>query len=175
MEVELKKKLIGVAKKCIQYRLIAGTWGNLSLRLNEKEILITPSGIEKTALKPEDILLMDLDGRILRGNLKPTIETVTHLEIYKARPDVGAVIHTHSPYAMMLAVINESIPVLTVEFASVVGHEVPVTNYVPPGTRDMAIEVVRLLGRDRVAVLLCTMCPRIEKQNPILVVTACSV
>ncbi len=153
-EYELREKLLKIARKCIRYRLMAGTWGNLSARLDREKVLITPSGYEKTALKPEDLLLMDLDGNILRGDLKPTIETSMHLEIYKARDDVNAVIHTHSPYAMMLSVINEPIPVLTVEFASAVGHEVPVTELALPGTKDLADEVVRALGEDKMAVLM---------------------
>ena len=153
-EYELREKLIKVARRCFQYRLMAGTWGNLSVRFDREKVLITPSGFEKTALKPENLLLMDLEGNILKGDLKPTIETSMHLGIYKARDDVNAVIHTHSPYAMMLSVINEPIPVLTVEFASAVGHEVPVTGFVLPGTKDLADEVVKALGEDRVAVLI---------------------
>lgn len=153
-EYELREKLIKVARKCFQYRLMAGTWGNLSVRFDREKVLITPSGFEKTALKPENLLLMDLEGNILRGDLKPTIETSMHLGIYKARDDVNAVIHTHSPYAMTLSVINEPIPVLTVEFASAVGHEVPVTGFVLPGTKDLADEVVKALGEDRVAALI---------------------
>jgi len=153
-EYELREKLIKVARRCFQYRLMAGTWGNLSVRFDREKVLITPSGFEKTALKPENLLLMDLEGNILKGDLKPTIETSMHLGIYKARDDVNAVIHTHSPYAMMLSIINEPIPVLTVEFASAVGHEVPVTGFVLPGTKDLADEVVKALGEDRVAVLI---------------------
>ena len=153
-EYELREKLIKVARKCFQYRLMAGTWGNLSVRFDREKVLITPSGFEKTALKPENLLLMDLEGNVLRGDLKPTIETSMHLGIYKARNDVNAVIHTHSPYAMTLSIINEPIPVLTVEFASAVGHEVPVTGFVLPGTKDLADEVVKALGEDRVAALI---------------------
>lgn len=153
-ELELRKKLIGIAKKCFKYRLMVGTGGNLSVRFDREKVLITPSGFEKTALKPEDLILMDLKGEILRGNLKPTIETNMHLEIYKARDDVNAVIHTHSPYATMLSIINEPLPILTIEFASAVGHEVPIAGFALPGTRDLADEVVRVLGKDRVAALM---------------------
>ena len=153
-EYELREKLVKVARKCFHYKLMAGTWGNLSVRVDHERVLVTPSGFEKAALKPEDLLLMDLDGNILKGDLKPTIETGMHLEIYKARDDVNAIIHTHSPYAMMLSVINQPIPVLTVEFASAIGHEVPVTRLVLPGTKDLADEVVKALGEDRLAVLI---------------------
>ena len=152
-ELELRKRLLAVAKKCVWYRLMAGTWGNLSARLDEERVLITPSGFEKTALTTRDLLLMNLEGRVLKGRWRPTTETLMHLKIYNARKDVSAVIHTHSPYAMVFAVLGERIPIQTVESAAAIGHGIPVTGYVKPGTEEMAEEVVRTLG-DGMAVLV---------------------
>ncbi len=152
-EQGLRRRLLAIARKCFWYRLMAGTWGNLSARLDGRRVLITPSGVEKTALKPGDLLLMSLDGRVLKGRLRPTTETPMHLEIYRARSDVGAVIHTHSPYALVFAVRGEEIPIVTVEAASAIGHRVPVTRYVRPGSLEMAEEVVESLG-DGMAVLV---------------------
>lgn len=153
-ELELKKRLLAVARKCIWYRLIAGTWGNLSVRLDEDKMIITPSGFEKSALTVRDLLVMSLDGKILKGKWKPTIETPMHLKIYNSRKDVKAIVHTHSPYATVFAVANESIPVQTVEAASAIGHPIPVTDYVRAGTEEMAEEVVRVLGEKGIAVLI---------------------
>ena len=153
-ELEARKKLIAVAQKCLEYGLTVGTWGNLSVRLDREKILITPSGFEKSALKPEHLLVVNLDGVVLKGELKPSVETWLHTAIYKAREDVNAVIHTHSPYATLFASVNEPIPVITVDFAAAVGHEVPVTKYVPPGSKDLAEEVVRVLGKDKSVVLI---------------------
>lgn len=151
---EISRKFLEIARKCIENRLMTGKLGNLSTKIDDDKVLITPSGFEKNLLKPNHLLIVDLDGRVHRGHLKPSIEIWTHLGVYKSRPDVNAVIHTHSPYATILAVLGESIPPLTVEFASIVGHVVPVTRYVPPGSKEMADEVVRVLGSDRLAVLV---------------------
>ena len=153
-ELELRKKLAAVARKCFEYRLMAGTWGNLSVRMDEKRVLITPSGFEKAALKPEHLLVVDLNGNVLKGKLKPSVETWMHTAIYKARSDVNAVIHTHSPYATLFASINEPVSVISVDYALAVGHDAPVTRYVSPGSKDLADEVVRTLGKDKSVALI---------------------
>jgi L-fuculose-phosphate aldolase len=148
-----RKKLVLIAKKAYEHRLMTGTWGNLSARISIEKILITPSGFEKDLLKANDLLLIDLDGKILKGKWSPSIETPMHVHIYRVRDDVHAVVHTHSHYATVFAVRGEPIPPLTVEFAAVVGHEIPVTRYVRAGTREAAEEIVKTLG-DGKAVLL---------------------
>lgn len=145
-ETTLRRRLVYIAKKTYEHRLVVGTWGNLSARLDGDKVLMTPSGFEKDLLKPADILVVNLDGEVLRGRWRPSIETPMHVYIYRAREDVNAIIHTHSHYATIFAVRGEPIPPLTVEFASVVGHVVPVTRYVRPGTMEMAREVVNVLG-----------------------------
>ncbi len=130
-----------------------GTWGNLSIRIDNDKMLITPSGFEKDILKTSDLLLLNLNGELIRGRWKPSIETPMHIRIYRARNDVNAIIHTHSHFATVFAVSGESIPPITVEFAAVVGHEVPVTRYVRAGTEEAAEEIVNTLDSGR-AVLL---------------------
>lgn len=152
-ESVLRRKLIYIAKKTYEHKLVVGTWGNLSARLGRDKILMTPSGFEKDLLKPVDLLVVNLDGEVLKGRWKPSIETPMHMYIYRAREDVNAIIHTHSHYATVFAVMGEPIPPLTVEFASVVGHTVPVTRYVRPGTAETAKEVVDVLGRGKAALI----------------------
>ncbi|MEM1666786.1 MAG: class II aldolase/adducin family protein [Nitrososphaerota archaeon] len=152
-EQELRRKIVSIGKKAFDYKLLSGTWGNISARFGKDKMLITPSGFEKVALKPSDIVLMDLQGNILRGKWKPSSEVPVHSLIYKAREDVNAVIHMHSHYAIALAVTGQEIPVLTSEFAAAVGHKVPVTRYAMSGTQEFAEEVVRTLGEGK-AVLL---------------------
>lgn len=149
----LRKRLVAIAKKAFEHRLMAGTWGNLSARIGRDRILLTPSGFEKDLLKPSDLLVVDLNGKVMKGRWKPTIETPMHTSIYRAREDVNAVVHTHSHYATLFAVLGQPIPILTLEFASAVGHEVQVTRYVRAGTEEAAEEVVRALGDGR-AVLI---------------------
>jgi len=152
-EAILRKKLILIARKAYEHRLMTGTWGNLSARVDGNKILITPSGFEKDLLKASDLLLMNLDGKILRGKWNPSIETPMHTHIYRVRDDVHGIVHTHSHYATVFAVRGELIPPLTVEFAAVIGHEIPVTKYVRAGTKEAAEETVKTLGNGR-AVLL---------------------
>ena len=152
-EIVLRKKLVLIAKKSYEHRLMTGTWGNLSARVSKNKILITPSGFEKDLVKVNDLLLMDLHGKVLKGRWKPSIESPMHTHIYRVREDVNAIIHTHSHYATVFAVRGEPIPPLTVEFAAVVGHEVPVTEYVRAGTQEAAEEITKTLGH-RKAVLL---------------------
>ena len=153
-EIELRKKLLAIARKCFEFGLIAGTWGNLSVRVADDKILITPSGFEKTALEPEHLLLIDLDGNLLKGVLKPSIETWMHVAIYKTRNDINAIIHTHSPYAVLFASLNEPIPAISVDFASMIGHEVPITKYAPPGSKELAENLVEVLRPNRVVALI---------------------
>ncbi|MEM1580830.1 MAG: class II aldolase/adducin family protein [Nitrososphaerota archaeon] len=145
----LRKKLVYVARKAYEHRLMIGTWGNLSVRMNKNKILITPSGFEKDLLKPSDLLIADLDGQIIKGKWRPSIEMPMHTYIYRRREDVNAIIHTHSHYAMIFAVKGEVIPPLTIEFASVVGHSIPVTRYVRAGTMEAAEEVVNVLDKGK--------------------------
>ena len=152
-ETILRKKLILIARKAYEHRLMTGTWGNLSVRVDKDKILITPSGFEKDLLKASDLLLMNLDGKILKGRWNPSTETPMHTYIYRFRDDVHAIIHTHSHYATVFAVRGEPIPPITVEFAAVIGHEIPVTKYVRAGTREAAEEIVKTLGNGR-AVLI---------------------
>ncbi len=152
-EQELRRKIVAVGKRAFDYKLLSGTWGNISARLGKNMVLMTPSGFDKSALKPSDIILMDLQGNIIRGKWRPSSEVPVHSLIYKVREDVNAIIHTHSHYATALAVTGQEIPVLTSEFASAVGHKVPVTRYVMSGTQEFAEEVVKNLGEGK-AVLL---------------------
>ncbi|MEM4290319.1 MAG: class II aldolase/adducin family protein [Nitrososphaerota archaeon] len=141
----MRFKLINIAKKLCERGFMMGTWGNISVRLNKKSILITPSGFGKDVLKPSDLLVLNLNGEVIKGKWKPSIETPLHLTIYRARSDVNAIIHTHSFFATILAVLGQSIPVLTTQFASTVGHEIPVTRSIKSGTEEMAKEVVEIL------------------------------
>ncbi|OGO31425.1 MAG: hypothetical protein A2136_10020 [Chloroflexi bacterium RBG_16_54_11] len=116
-------------------RLLAG---NISARDQDAHVAITPNGLEYARLKPEDIVIVDFDGRVVDGQLKPSSETPMHTTIYAKLPQVGAVVHTHSPYAMALASSVVEIPVICLEILSV-GGPVPVVPYACPGSRQAGI------------------------------------
>ena len=134
--------------------LVVGTWGNISTRVPETNLIaITPSGVDYDKTKPENIVIVDLEGNIVDGELKPSIEIHLHLAIYKARRDVNAIVHTHSTYSTSYAIARKEIPATAEDSAQIVGGNVKVTDYCLPGSIELGIEAVKKL-EDRNAVLL---------------------
>jgi L-ribulose-5-phosphate 4-epimerase len=121
--------------------------GNISLRIvNQDAIAITPSGISYFKMTVEDVCVLDLDGNSLGGKLKPSIEAGMHLGIYRHRPDVNAVIHTHQTYASVLSVINRPIPALFDEIIVEIGHVVELIPYAFSGSAELVQNVVGKLN-----------------------------
>ena len=153
-EVELRQQLVRFARLMITSGLVRGTSGNVSTREpGAEQALVTPSGVDYDTMKPEDVVLVDLDGRPVTAGMKPSVDTPIHVAIYRARPDVGAVIHTHSIYAAAFSTVGREIPPLITESAGYVGGAVRVIEYIPPAQPDTGDAVAEGLGRDR-AVLL---------------------
>lgn len=148
----IKEQIIAIGKKMLEEKLVASTWGNISVRFNNL-VYATPSGMEYDSLKLEDIVGLDFLGNIVEGYRKPTTESSMHLQIYKSREDVGAIVHTHSLYASAYAVVRKEIPPLLEDMAQVVGGQVPVADYALPGSDELAENAVQALG-DKGAVLL---------------------
>jgi L-ribulose-5-phosphate 4-epimerase len=121
--------------------------GNLSARLpGSSRILVTPSGLPKGSLKPDDLVVVDLHGGKIEGRLRPSIETPMHCSIYRRREDVNGIIHTHSPMCMAYAITNKEIQATTIELAGVSGGRVPVARYVTPATEELGEVTVEALG-----------------------------
>ena len=141
----------------VRHDLVAGSNGNASLRLcgNQDEglVLITPIRRPYRQLGPEDLVVIDLEGEPVEGDLPPSSEAAAHLTLYKARGDIGSIIHTHSLYASVAAVAGEEIPPLVDEMVMLVGGSVRVAEYAFPSTEELARMVCRALG-ERNAVLL---------------------
>jgi L-ribulose-5-phosphate 4-epimerase len=107
-------------------------FGNASgIDREEGIIAIKPSGVLYEALKPEDIVIVDLDGRVVEGSLKPSSDTKTHLVLYKAFPKIGGVVHTHSTYAVAWAQAARPIPVLGTTHADYLHLDIPCTEFMP--------------------------------------------
>jgi L-ribulose-5-phosphate 4-epimerase len=104
------------------------TWGNVSAISEDRSIIaIKPSGVPYASLTPDDISLVDLDGRLVEGRLRPSTDTPTHCAIYRAWPHVGGITHSHSPYATMFAQARRPIPCLGTTHADHFAGEIPVT------------------------------------------------
>ena len=127
--LETLKKNVCLANLALaEHKLVISTWGNVSAIDREKGIVaIKPSGVEYDALTPDKIVLLDMDGKVLEGNLRPSSDTPTHLELYRQWPDVGGICHTHSRYATMWAQACREIPCLGTTHADYFYGAVPVT------------------------------------------------
>ncbi|GAB4171623.1 MAG: class II aldolase/adducin family protein [Calditrichia bacterium] len=132
-----RELLIETGKHLYEKELISGSEGNLSLRLNEEEILTTPSGLCKGKLKPADLVIVDLNGKVKSGQLPVSSEILLHLEYYNNRKDVHAVIHSHpvNCISLMLAGISLNRPYLP-EMVVMLGV-VPTASYATPSTDEV--------------------------------------
>lgn len=148
-----REEIIKVTRQMLKENLVSGTWGNASARGKGASMWITPSGLGYESLNEDNLVLLDLDGKVLAGSLRPSTEWRLHAAIYKARADCNAVVHTHSVYATAFAVAGLPIPPVVEDFAQVVGGEVAVAEYALPGTTELAENAVRSLGQKN-AVLL---------------------
>lgn len=123
---ELKQLVYEANMDLPKYGLVTFTWGNVSAIDREKGLfVIKPSGVEYDKLTPEDMVVMDLDGNKVEGRYNPSSDTATHLELYKAFPEIGGVVHTHSSYATSWAQAGRSIPCYGTTHADYIYGEVP--------------------------------------------------
>lgn len=134
--------------------LVTWTSGNISARDAETGlVVIKPSGVMYEDLRPEQMVILDVDGRIVEGNLKPSSDTASHLVIYRHRPDVHGVVHTHSPYATAFAALGRPIPVYLTAIADEFGGPIPCGGFALIGGEEIGQVVIESIG-DSPAVLL---------------------
>ncbi|MCW3806341.1 L-ribulose-5-phosphate 4-epimerase [Plebeiibacterium marinum] len=125
---QLKEKVFKANLDLVKHGLVIFTWGNVSAIDREKGlVVIKPSGVEYDVMKASDMVVVDLDGNVVDGNMKPSSDTPTHLELYKAFPEIGGVVHTHSTYATAWAQAGKSIPILGTTQADYFYGDVPCT------------------------------------------------
>ena len=123
---ELKQQVYEANKKLPFYGLVTFTWGNVSAIAREKGLfVIKPSGVDYEKLTPGDMVVMDLEGDKVEGDYKPSSDTPTHLELYKAFPEIGGIVHTHSSYATSWAQAGRSIPCYGTTHADYIYGEIP--------------------------------------------------
>ncbi len=153
IEWSLREELAKCMRILHNRGLISGIGGNASARLSkEGTVLITPSGKFKGDLGPEDIVKIDMEGRVLEGCLKPSIEGPLHTAIYRNLPNINAVVHSHSPFTTGLALAGKSIQPVNFEAAEVF-KEVPILEFRRPGSKELG-ELVAQNIRNRRAVVL---------------------
>lgn len=151
---EIKEKLVHTARLSYSKELFAGTSGNLSMYDHENDVMIiTPSSIPYETMDSDDIMLMKLNGEILEGTNRPSSEWRMHAAVYKERPSVNAVIHTHSPYATSFAVNGEIIPIILIEMVPFIGGAISVAKFALPGTEEVGLEALKVLDESSVCLL----------------------
>ena len=153
--MDCRQRLIEAGKQMLEKKLTVETWGNLSLRDPDTGLVyLTPSAMAYHTIEPEDVAVVDLEGNLISGRRKPTIEMGLHLQLYRTRPEINAVIHTHPVQSQVFAVLRRPIPPIIDEAAQVLGGTVPVAQYALPGTKELADNVgTAMEGRVRACLM----------------------
>ena len=150
----LRRELAELHDELPRNGLVSWTGGNISLRDPESGLVaIKPSGVRYGELTAESMVVVDLDGTIVEGDLKPSSDTASHLYVYRQRPDVNGVVHTHSRYATAFAAVGRSIPVYLTAQADEFGGEIPCAGFAIIGDESIGAQVIEGIGRSP-AVLL---------------------
>lgn len=151
---KLKEELVDLHLELPKNNLVVWTGGNISARDPETGmVVIKASGIRYEEMRVKHMVVVDLEGKVIEGNLKPSSDTASHLYIYKHRPDVGGVVHTHSAYATAFAAVNKPIPVVLTAIADEFGGPIPCGGFALIGDEEIGKVVVESIGNSP-AVLL---------------------
>jgi L-ribulose-5-phosphate 4-epimerase len=151
---QLKEQVCKLHLELPKNGLVKWTGGNVSARDQETGlVVIKPSGVLYEDLRPEDHVVLDLEGKVVEGKLKPSSDTASHLYIYRQRPDVNGVVHTHSPYATAFAAVGKPIPVYLTAIADEFGCTIPCAGFALIGGEEIGRQVVEHIG-ESAAVLL---------------------
>lgn len=127
---ELKKRVLGANLKLVEYGLVVLTWGNASeIAPGRKYVVIKPSGVSYATMCEDDMVVVDLDGNVVEGKLRPSSDLPTHLELYRNFSEINGVVHTHSRYAVALAQAEQSLPCYGTTHADNFYGEVPCTRH----------------------------------------------
>lgn len=149
----LREEVYETLVKLPENDLVRGTSGNVSGRDGDR-VVIKPSGVEYDELTPDTLVVVDIDGDVLEGDLNPSVDTEAHLRIYRESDELGGIIHTHSTYATAFAALGREIPMYVTELADLFGDTIPVSEYVPPGSEDIGQQFAAHTDDERFQALL---------------------
>lgn len=142
-----RAELVRLHAELPRHGLVAWTSGNVSVRDPETGLVaIKPSGVRYEDLTAASMVVVDLDGRVVEGDLKPSSDTASHLYVYRHRPDVNGVVHTHSRFATAFAAVGRSIPVYLTAQADEFGGEIPCAGFAMIGDEEIGAQVVATIG-----------------------------
>lgn len=150
----IRKIVLDAIEEAVAQGLVHGTSGNIALRDDEDDVVaITPSGIPYTGMKPEDIAIVDMNGKWLDGPYKPSSEVPMHLAVLKARPDIKATVHTHAMFATIMA-MGEDTELRPITPPQCEFTPVRIVPFTMPGSNEVAQKVAEAIGKDGRAVLI---------------------
>jgi L-fuculose-phosphate aldolase len=150
---EVKAEVLTTAKRVHESGLVVGTAGNISAKMPDGTVCMTPSSLPYESMTLDDLVVVDLDGNKVDGGGNPSTEKALHLSCYRRYPEVGGVIHSHAPHASMFALVHEPIPAVIEEVVVYIGGEIPICEYKTTGTDELGDEVASKLA-DRSAALM---------------------
>ncbi len=136
-----RTELVEFGKQLLDRGILAQTSGNMSVKLDNGRICITPARMEYHRLLPADMVVVGADGRVIEGSREPSSETRLHLTAYEARPDIASIVHTHSPFATTFAILGRSIPAVHYMIATLRVAEIDVAPYATYGSLELARNV----------------------------------
>jgi L-ribulose-5-phosphate 4-epimerase len=159
-EAVARQELVALHRELVRWGLVVWTAGNVSARLGSDQLLIKPSGVSYDELTAESMVRCTLDGEPLEAGLAPSSDTAAHAYVYRHMPEVGGVVHTHSPYATAWAARGEAIPCVLTAMADEFGAEIPVGPFCRIGGDEIGRAIVSTLrGHRSPAVLLASHGP----------------
>jgi L-fuculose-phosphate aldolase len=152
-EGELRRDLVRFSRMLYRLGFMPGTSGNLSVRLDDQRLLVTPTGVSKFLLRAADMVLIDLLGTPLNGHRKVTSEVSMHLAVYRQRDDVKAIVHSHPPIATAFACVGRGLEEMLCQEAVMTLGTVPLANYATTGTEEVAASLAPFIP-DHDAILM---------------------
>ena len=155
MDIEaIKKEVCDAGKLLLKEGLVARTWGNVSIKVSDTQMIITPSGRMYDELAPSEMVLVDIYTLKYEGNLKPSSELKLHCQVYKTRPHINAVIHTHQMYASIVAAAQKDVIVLNEEHQKILGAKIiKAAPYALPNTKKITVETANAIEQSNAALM----------------------
>jgi len=149
---EIREQVCAMGRKLDEAKLLVGTWGNISARIDDKTMAITPSGRDYLELKAEDIVIVNLEDGSYEG-LKPSGEKTLHMAIYNNRKEINGVIHTHSDNSSTVAAARREVPAILDDLAQIIGPSIRCADYALPTTKKMTKTTMKALKGRNAALL----------------------
>lgn len=150
---QIKREICDIGDRIYKKGFAAANDGNISYRYSEKEVVCTPTQICKGFMKPDDLCVVDMEGKQIAGKRKRTSEILLHLAIMKARPEIKSVVHCHPPHATAFGIAREPVPQCVLPEVEIFLGDVPITKYAIPGGSDFADTILPFVAKTNVIIL----------------------